>query len=284
MQANIETRPRQENLRIAGVPIQLRSDHSVFWRQIEQRYGNFFCESGDSEAEVVDHHVERNPKIPFSPTAWSGVDVLRDGDVTTIARGNARGEWRRSKRTCRILQDAIDYERDIVYRDYGCDTVIRVILAARALERGGLFVHSAGVERAGKGYLFVGESGAGKSTLAKASAASTRILSDDLTFVDGSAEPALQGTPFFGDLGISGVNQSTPLTAIYFLHKAAENEIKAISTREAVGRMIPQVGLFAPEANDWQRALDRIHEICSVVPTAELHFLPDDSFWDLIDD
>ena len=148
-----------------------------------------------------------------------------------------------------------------------------------------LFVHAAGLVRNGRGYLFVGESGAGKSTLTRASASTCTVLSDDTTFVRLAADGAtVSGTPFFGDLATGGANVETPLAGIYFLRKAPENQVLPVSRRTAVQHVLRQATVFHKEKAIHQAALDIVCRLCAQVPTHELQFLPDDSFWRCIDE
>jgi hypothetical protein len=62
------------------------------------------------------------------------------------------------------------------------ENFLRSSVAWLALEAGGFFLHGAGIERGGLGYLFYGPSGAGKSTLA-AMNDEGRVMSDDLTLI-----------------------------------------------------------------------------------------------------
>jgi serine kinase of HPr protein (carbohydrate metabolism regulator) len=70
-----------------------------------------------------------------------------------------------------------------------------------AQERG-VIIHGCGIEKNGKGILFVGESGAGKSTLAKLwdQEDGVDVLSDDRIIVRKKGEQFwMYGTPWHGD-------------------------------------------------------------------------------------
>jgi hypothetical protein len=276
---------REKHLRIAGIPIVLRSDHAEFWRCAERRYENFFDGEAGEPAETIEHRVKGDVDIPYSELAWTSIDIRETNGTTVMVRGNVMGEWDRGRGHCRVVQHESDFQRPGIYREYGCDSILRVMLSCHLLEHGGLFVHSAGLVRNGKGYLFVGESGAGKSTLTRASAPTCTVLSDDVTFARIGADGAtVAGTPFFGDLAAGGANVTVPLVGIYFLHKAPANKVVPISARAALPEFLRQVTLFRKNRRSLQVALDLAWAFCTRVPVYELHFLPDDSFWSCIDD
>lgn len=116
--------------------------------------------------------------------------------------------------------------------------------------RGGLLVHAACVERAGRALLFVGRSGAGKSTLARLwgeAFPSARRLSDDRAGllpsrgcargVDRLAWTA-HGTPWGGTARIASPG-ALPLEALVLPRKGPRCGLRRLGGGAAVARLLP---------------------------------------------
>jgi hypothetical protein len=126
------------------------------------------------------------------------------------------------------------------------ENFLRVLVAYRLLELGGVILHSAGVVRGGGAYLFLGRSGAGKSTVARLSLdRGAEVLSDDLNaLLPAAAGRAAAGSqvhklPFTGDLGgRRAARPPVPLAALVRLEKHTRDECRPLSRAEALACML----------------------------------------------
>jgi len=148
-------------------------------------------------------------------------------------------------------------------------------------------IHGCAIRRNGAGYLFTGRSGSGKSTIAKLSS-DFDVLNDELVIlkkVKGSY--TLCSTPFQGDFkGNSAI--SVPLNAVFLIKHGKRNNIKQISKAEFVTRFIKEViysqSLLSTKNEDvLLEMMDFCADVAVNVPFYEMKFLPDKSFWDVID-
>lgn len=117
------------------------------------------------------------------------------------------------------------------------ETVLRVAVARRLLQRGGLLVHAAGVVRDGEAWVLAGRSGAGKSTAAgHAARAGMAVLSDDLVaVVPGDGGPEALRVPFTGDLRAdAAAPERTPLRGWVRLEKSPEESCRRLRHGETV--------------------------------------------------
>jgi hypothetical protein len=117
------------------------------------------------------------------------------------------------------------------------DAFLRSLLSALLARSGGLMLHSAGLLKGGKAWLFLGRSGAGKSTLSKlaASCGHAEVISDELNLL----KPAggrfmVYGSPFWGEMRSEGRPGAWPLGGIYLLKKSAGNRVVPCPPPEAV--------------------------------------------------
>lgn len=165
--------------------------------------------------------------------------------------------------------------------------------AARRRGLPGQLVHSAGVIRGGRGYLFVGESGAGKSTVAELSS-DHRVLNDEIVMVTpdlarGRADDLyLRGTPFNGFFAGKQPG-SAPLAAIFLLAHGPAHRVRGVSRAEATAQItsqiVPPVGLVdALDGQATAATLETAIQLTERVPVKILEFRPDAGFWTAIDE
>jgi len=152
-------------------------------------------------------------------------------------------------------------------------------------------IHGAGIKkrRGQGGYLFVGKSGAGKSTVAALSVGDV-ILSDDATLIEAEKDGfILHATPFTQ----TNMHRSRPprwhlrrerLRRIIFLHQAAETRMEPREGRYACMELLTDhvhcYVLMAPAQRT--RALDFCRRLFGLVPAADLYFLREGGFWELV--
>jgi hypothetical protein len=272
----------QKLLAIGGMPIRLGCPDPGFWRTVEGRYRNFYSTTTQKPEDTIDVDIIGHPK---ATSTLGGDTVISDLNGTVrMIRGNAVAEWQRDQRVCRVKQPESDFAPTVRYPEYGCDSMMRIILSFRFLDRDGLLLHASGLIREGKGYLFVGQSGAGKSTVARCSADLATVLSDDLvlTYLTKTGG-RICGTPFVGEYAAAGVNLSAPLVGIYFLHQASHNRVVRVTPRDALRPLLRSVMYFGQEKASNQAVLDLALSFCEQIPCYNLHFLPDATFWRCID-
>lgn len=142
----------------------------------------------------------------------------------------------------------------------------------------GLYLHASAVVLEGRAYLFSGHSGAGKSTHTRLwqqiFGAGARVINDD--------KPVLRriggkwiayGTPWCGKDGINR-NESAPLGGICYLKKGQKNEIRRLSKREAMERILAQTIRRFPDTERLDKLLTLLEQLLEEIPVYELENLP----------
>jgi len=148
-------------------------------------------------------------------------------------------------------------------------------------------VHSSGVVKNGKGYVFVGPSGSGKSTIAELSA-EYDILNDEITLIKKTKNKyTAHATPFNGYFRLKK-NISCPLKAFLFIKQDSLNYIQRVTVKDCVipfaREMIPPISVLSEEkGRPLSLMVDRAVTVLSEVPFFELHFIKNKNFWDCID-
>ena len=147
-------------------------------------------------------------------------------------------------------------------------------------------IHSSGVIRDGKGFLFLGPSEAGKSTVASLSSQYS-VINDEITIADFTgAVPMLVSTPFNGLFRTKAVG-SAPLAGIFVLEKSPDDRIEPLSQSAAIrpvaDQIIPLVPLGKPmTAEAYFTQLDVAAALHSRVPVYKLMFTKSPRFWGTI--
>jgi hypothetical protein len=160
--------------------------------------------------------------------------------------------------------------------------------AARRKGLDSILLHSSGIVRNGKGYVFTGKSGSGKSTVTGLSQDAT-ILNDEITLIDIAGGAAvLYDTPFNGFF-TQKEEGSAPLSALMLLNQAVLHRITRTRGAESVKTLskeiIPPMGLETPlSPSIYWDMLGYAQKLSNAVPLFIMEFLPDPGFWRCIDE
>jgi hypothetical protein len=144
-------------------------------------------------------------------------------------------------------------------------------------------LHGCGVVDNDRCFLFTGPSGSGKTTVASL-AGDRMILNDEAVLIGRNDEGfCLSGTPFDGGVQERN-NLQHHLSTIFFLKHGREVKLRKLSQVETYKRLLTQVfdtsPLFElPDRNSFTEQAGICSEVVSKVPSYELAFLPDSSFW-----
>ena len=151
-----------------------------------------------------------------------------------------------------------------------------------------LLVHAAGVGKDGYGYVFTGPPMSGKSTIASLSSEYT-ILNDEIVIVGRrNGRFQVQSTPFNGKCKTKE-EACLPLRAIWYLKQDKRNYLEKLDKSEFIRlffhEVIPPYPLLScDKAQALSDMLDFCIHVTQEVPFYSLHFLPDVSFWECIEE
>ncbi len=163
------------------------------------------------------------------------------------------------------------------------DYFLRVALAVAAFRAGGLMLHAAGIVHKGKAHLFFGHSGSGKTTVARLSDGG-KVLNDDLVVLmpaDGAWQA--HATPFWNPSQVRPSAGQARLVSFYRLVQDKRVFIQQMQTSQAVAELISNVPVLSADPNCSLDLLDRVQALAQNYPVVHLHFLPDSTFWQVID-
>jgi hypothetical protein len=164
------------------------------------------------------------------------------------------------------------------------DYFVRAAVALLAFEAGGLLFHAAGLAHHDRGYAFFGYSGSGKTTVARLSSRA-RLLNDDLIVLWPHANRwEIAATPFSNPTQVQPAgSHQVPLTALYRLIQDRRVFLEPLDPALALAEVVASSPIVCADPDRAAALLDRAAQLTRAVPVQRLHFLPDDSFWQLID-
>jgi len=267
---------------LAGLTIAIDCTDSAPWGPVARRYGNFLVDGvGDPDETIL---IDIKPNSPRAPGTEPPLHITQTDRRLDLAHGTSVAFWDKAARKSVITQHRDNFAEDVVNPEACLDSLIRIILSFRLLQRDALLIHSAGLLRGGRGFLFPGYSGAGKSTIAAASMSHSTVLSDDMVLLRLTKDGAfIHGTPFFGSHDTPGPNLEAPLAGVYFITQADQNRVSPLSAAAALPRLMASYMFFGEDRGTSQQMLDLAVRICETVPMYHLDFTRDATFWNLID-
>ena len=163
------------------------------------------------------------------------------------------------------------------------ENFLRSAVAWLALDRGGFFLHGAGIVRGGRAFLFYGPSGAGKSTLA-AMNRDGRVISDDLTLVlGGPGGLVAAGGPFRGTY-----RQGDPVVGTYPVagfYRLRKDDRTAVGPEDGgcFADLLGNLPFVVDQLPRHPEIMDRVRSTVDGARLRYLHFQRDVDFWPAID-
>ncbi len=255
-------------LEIAGFGLNFKSDSPGIITVLKNRYAHFTVRG----AAGYTFQVSAGPEAqnPFKPA------LVFNGSRLELKRGDFRAGL--------DLKTGAG-ELSAAANEQCLDAFLRSLISFLLLRSGGFMLHSAGIVKDGKAYLFLGKSGAGKSTLSKlAAAAGTEVISDEinmLRFEKGKFRA--YGSPFWGEMRADGRPGSWPLGGIHLLGKARKNNVSACSGAEALKLLLRCLLNFDKSPLAAELALKNAARLLGRVKFSRLEFSKaDGNFLDLV--
>lgn len=165
------------------------------------------------------------------------------------------------------------------------ENAVRYLVARRAIERGGIAVHGAGVTRDGRAWVFAGPSGSGKSTAVRLLQPVTSLGDDFAVIVPHGEGWATHAVPFDNaeTAPASPVRGLVPLAGVFRLFQADGHRV------ERPTGVLAQASLLACAAFPWAlpdlagRAGEAIARLASSGLYGHLHFAVDPGFWSVVE-
>lgn len=254
---------------IGGLPIALNTTDAALATIVQNRYANFIC---DPERARI--RVDVAITTPGAAYTDSDLAVRRVGQRWIMRRGDFAASWDPEAQTADVIQSSAN--------PWSIDSVLRIVHSLLIAESGGFLLHSASAIRGGRAFLFAGVSGAGKTTITRLAPPDAIRLSDEISYVrriDGRY--LAYGTPFAGELNVSGANASAPVAALYFLTHGDEHRVRPMAAATAARQLLRNL-LFFVEGEPAAAVFKSACNFVAAIPTYELTFKPEAEVWGLV--
>ena len=262
-------------IEIADICVGLKLDHAETAQRILGRYAGFLSPDGTPEVTV---QVEVREGVQFVPLGESKYWVINSSfqDSRLIFESYFEAG----------SVDMATGQGHLLMAPRGSiGNFLRVFYSWRCIHKDALLVHSAGVIKGEKAFVFFGPSGSGKTTVTRLSL-DHMVLSDDLVIIskrDGAYKA--YGVPFRGDMPeASRTNARANLYGLFRLKKDTRHFTKPLGHSQAVAELISCVPFVMEDPIMNKRVMDICTDLAASVPVKELHFRRDKGFWRMIDE
>lgn len=268
------------NLDIGPVTLALEFEQKNTVRYFEKYFmSKSSKKKGQIHIQITFADEETSSTVPNSLFLTKKINKNGFETANGLVRGCFDGKCNKWRFIVHPLIVTGDYKRvfeQIFYQAYNH--------AARNLDTN--LVHSSGVIKEGRGYLFVGPSESGKSTVARLSR-KYHVINDEINIINLNGKiPMLEGTPFNG-LFRKKKPGKAPLKGIFILNQASFHGVERISGGKAIKSLaheiIPPIGLDeAMSSSLFMYMMDRAQVISHSVPIYRMDFLQNGGFWKII--
>ena len=263
------------SITVAGILVSIKSTNGNLLSALQTRYKDYLGE-GEAHLEVI---IKLKGKSRESPLLDTGTTFEKKRCIFTapgyegfIDIDEKSGELNLSSKS---PVEEVDY-------------YLRVAYALLTFDTGGMMFHAAGIVRNGEALLFFGHSGSGKTTVARVSRDDI-ILNDDLLLilprnsgVNRESKWMAYGTPFWNPTQVAPTNQCGPVVGLFRLVQDLEVYLEPMGSGQALAELVSNIPVIPDDPIRGEILLQRSIRFLESVPAQRLHFLPDDSFWNVI--
>jgi hypothetical protein len=256
-------------LDIAGLHIALTCKNTRLFNALCQRYRLFLIQ-GETQFQIE--------------VAWENNTNLVGFSIPDISYLNNQVvlSGREFSGYCDVMERHASLVIGVTTPVAAVDYFFRVVFALMVFQTEGMMVHGAGIRHNGSGYLFFGHSGSGKTTVSRSSV-NDEVLNDDLVALMPQGNTwRMYSTPFWNPTQVKPKSLAAPLTAMYRLIQDNKVYLESFKTGQALAEFMANIPIISSNPTQSECLMERCITLLRQVPAYRLHFLPDDSFWQVI--
>ncbi len=276
-------------LTVGGISVLIGGLDEARLRSVLLRHGAFCGEPGagktDATVEIVKAGVGSflKPGLVQGATEYYRVDMRWYGS-TLVATSYEWAGWFDATLGHGGLALGASALIDSKAFDRSMENYLRVLYAHRIVRHGGFLLHSAGLVRDDRAYLFFGPSGAGKTTVTSLSPEAL-VLSDDLTMVVKASDGEYKAcsVPFRGLFAplVESVREY-PLAGFFRLVQDSSDSLEPLEGAAAVGEVLASLPFVLERPEIAGDVIDTVAGATLRVPVFKLRFRKDRTFWNVI--
>ncbi len=258
---------------LAGISVKIHCTPAALADRLKLRYGEFLDDETPQMEICIDLDGAGEPAIP-------GVkDIEFNGSITRFLPENY----------CGFIDEAGGQAKLSLYTNLPVEAAeyfIRIAYALLLFRSGGIMFHAAGIVHKGHACLFYGHSGSGKTTVSRLSPQDL-VLNDDLVMLT----PALgeeniwtvHATPFWNPTQVHPCKSRASLAGMFHLVQDKQVYLEKMKSGQALAEVIASTPVIPTDPARNHQLAQIILKILASTPNYHLHFLPDDSFWSVIE-
>lgn len=269
-------------LTIAGLGIHVNCSDRDLITLLSERYSGFLSPLGGPKERPVE--VLRDPDLLVSVEVASHTGKLHDLSMCiSFSNGLVRFDGQDSAG----LIDRVRGRAELCFSSqYGfeiTDYFLRVALAAAVFRSGGLLLHAAGIVYQDRAYVFFGRSGSGKTTVSRLSAGRS-VLNDDLiVLMPANGFWEVHATPFWNPSQVRPATGQARLAGFYRLVQDKQVYLEPMPASQATAELMANIPILSADPGCSLDLLVRVQNIAYTYPVFQLHFLPEATFWQVIE-
>ncbi len=200
------------------------------------------------------------------------------------------GSWDPAEETCHLLvSDSLLKTEEIwLFNRFLCRIFYTWFMEKNTKDNKAVIIHSSGILRNGKGYIFFGPPESGKSTVASLSR-KFEVLHDDMNLVSMNAKGIFVQGISFNPRHLEFTDSSGTMSMIFSLHKNDKVKIERGTQGEFMKMILPEIALPWPlysdnRKNAFNYLFGCVKKLGKSIPYYRLYFRKDESFWQVIDE
>ncbi|MBU0567036.1 hypothetical protein KJ693_00445 [bacterium] len=258
----------ETRIEVGKVVLSIKTNDYGFDRLMKKRFCTFL--SSDSPELFIEIQVKEKSQIQLEKSKQVAIDDQR---IFFSRNFYCAGLVDLNEKMGRVL--VVPSVKDKFF-----ESIISRVLSYFLIDFGGVLLHAASIMvDSNRGFIFCGESGCGKTTNANLSTKYT-VLNDDMTLIRKiNNQYKVFSTPFYRN-GVN-INVCAQIENLLFPRKDKEVYIKKSTVHSSLEEIMNNVFLLFQEIPFPFRGklFNLCAEIAEKIPSYELHFLPDESFW-----
>jgi hypothetical protein len=276
--------PERLALSIAGMDVELCGLDAAQLAVARREYGTVLAGAPSSRPLLF--------AMRAAPPGWFRTPDLRGTEYRIALSHDAGGAWLSGQSfVARLTRGAVPRmalwvePSRLAAFEGALVNALRLLVAHALHAHGGLVLHSAAIESAGRAFVFFGPSGVGKTTLSRLSAAQGRsVISDELNALVRTANGfAVLALPFAGDFGRTPIRRApVPLAGLFRLRQGPSHALGQLSQASAIAALIAACPYINADPLAGATLMSRALELADSCPPAQLWFALDHGFWRLV--
>ena len=274
--------PGSVSLSLPDTRVRIRGLSAAQADSLRDTYARFLAETpqlaDECGIDCLACRLDSAPDISTQELTRDGLytpRIVRDSDALTVTGSEFEAQmnlgYSQSQSTLGVKNENELVSAPVI------ENFLRIFMAHRVLEKGGVLLHSAGLVIDGQAYIFVGRSNAGKTTMArKAHDCGALVLSDDINLLLPAADGyQAYAVPFTGEFGQTldhrNTAESYPVAGIILLEQGDQLKTDCVKLSGAIAKLLVNCPFVNNDGKEMEALFYVLSTMASQLPLVSLH-------------